>query len=107
VLDLTLMREAFGEIDDGVREFFGIFVDSVQPLIAKFEEELGSARYTESRETIHKAKGATANAGGRELAAVMHTIEVALVEQKYEDAHRHSQRLRPAWDRLAQAIAET
>jgi CheY-like chemotaxis protein len=107
VLDLDRIRDAFGEIDDGVREYFGVFEDSVRPLLSQFEHELETARHLEARETIHKAKGAVANAGGKQLAAVMHEIEKALVEQDYGRASVHAQNLRPAWDRLTDAIAHT
>ncbi|MBL8642753.1 MAG: response regulator [Rhodospirillaceae bacterium] len=105
VLDLSRMREAFGEIDDGVREYFKIFLDSVAPLITQFESEMAEANHAGARETIHKAKGAAANAGAQEITALMHEIETALVEKRPEHAQARSGGLQPAWDRLTQAIA--
>jgi CheY-like chemotaxis protein len=104
-LDLARIRDVFGDIDDDAREYFRVFINSVQPLIPQFLAEMGEARFGEARETIHKAKGATANAGGLELAGIMHDIEVALAEQRREDAAQRSRDLLPAWGRLARAIA--
>jgi len=104
VLDLGRIRDAFGEIDDDAREYFGVYLDSTRPLIAQFMDEIAAQRFAAARETIHKAKGATANAGGQELAALMHDIELALVEQRGEDARARSRELTPAWERLSRAI---
>jgi CheY-like chemotaxis protein len=106
VLDLTQMEQVFGGIDDSVREIFDLFIESVAPLLGEFQSAFAAAKYPAAREVIHKAKGATANAGGRELAALMGEIEMALVDQRYDDAARHGQGIQPAWDRLAQAIAQ-
>jgi PAS domain S-box-containing protein len=105
VLDLNRMIDSFGAIDDEVRELYGIYIDSVSPLIAQFYDEVAEDRHLEARETIHKAKGATANVGGKELAALMAEIEVALVQKNYDTARARSQDIAPAWDRLVDAIA--
>lgn len=106
VLDLARMREAFGKIDDRVRAFYDLFIESVAPLIAQFRTELAAARHSEARETIHKARGATANAGAQELAALMSAIEVALIERKFEEAEIRSREIQPTWDRLTSAISQ-
>jgi CheY-like chemotaxis protein/HPt (histidine-containing phosphotransfer) domain-containing protein len=104
VLDLSRIREAFGEIDDDARAYFKVFVDSVQPLIAQLLDEIGEARFSVARETVHKAKGASANAGGQELAALLHDIEYALVEQRHDEAVFRSREVQAAWNRLTRAI---
>ena len=106
ILDLTQMREVFGEIDDSVRKIYVTYLDSVRPLLAKLQDELAAARHSEARETIHKARGATANAGGKELAALMREVEKALAEQRYTDALERTRAIPPAWERLTQAIAQ-
>jgi PAS domain S-box-containing protein len=105
VLDLTQVHEVFGGIDDGVRKIYGTYLNSVKPLLAKFSAEMTGARHLEARETIHKACGATANAGGKELAALMRDVERALAENRTHDAESAARFLQPAWDRLEQAIA--
>jgi signal transduction histidine kinase/CheY-like chemotaxis protein/HPt (histidine-containing phosphotransfer) domain-containing protein len=105
VLDLSRILEAFGEIDDSVREYFQIFIESVTPLLAQFEEEMAQGNHTGARETIHKAKGAAANAGATEMTSLMHEIEIALVEKRPSDAQDKSRGLEPAWERLQKAIA--
>jgi PAS domain S-box-containing protein len=106
VLDLAQMEEIFGGIDDSVREIFGVFIESVEPLLDEFQTALTAANHSQAREIIHKAKGAAANAGGRELAALMGEIEVALVERRYDDAELKGRGIEPAWQRLTQAIAQ-
>lgn len=104
VLDLSRVMEVFGEIDDDARAYFGLFLDSVRPLIPAFFEEIGASRFGEARELVHKAKGAAANAGGVEFMSLMHDIEVALAEQRYTHAVNRSQEVRAVWNRLEQAI---
>jgi signal transduction histidine kinase/CheY-like chemotaxis protein len=106
ILDLTRMREAFGQIDDGARAFFELFIASVSPLIDQFHNEIAGARHAQARELIHKARGASANAGATELAALMARIETALVEQRVAEAATVARDIGPAWERLAQAIAQ-
>jgi signal transduction histidine kinase/CheY-like chemotaxis protein/HPt (histidine-containing phosphotransfer) domain-containing protein len=106
VLDLTQMREAYGQIDDGARAFFELFLTSVSPLIDQFLNEMTQARHAAARETIHKARGASANAGAAELAGLMGRIEAALVAQKIDEAASVAHEIGPAWDRVAQAIAQ-
>jgi CheY-like chemotaxis protein len=106
VLDLTQMREAYGEIDDGARAFFELFLSSVSPLIGEFQQQMEKARHGAARETIHKARGASANAGATELAGLMGRIEAALVAQRIEEASSAAREIGPAWDRVAQAIAQ-
>jgi CheY-like chemotaxis protein/HPt (histidine-containing phosphotransfer) domain-containing protein len=105
VLDLTIMKQAFGEINDDARNMFKLFVDSIRPLIGKFEDELSGEKLEAACETIHKARGAVANAGGKELAAIMAEIEAALINRDVANARDHGTTIRPAWDRLLEAIA--
>jgi HPt (histidine-containing phosphotransfer) domain-containing protein len=84
---------------------FQLFVDSIRPLIGKFETELQSREYETACQTIHKARGAVANAGGKELAGLMGRIEAALVARDFDEAGRETARLRPGWTRLLDAIA--
>ncbi|MDX2143508.1 MAG: ATP-binding protein [Rhodospirillaceae bacterium] len=104
VLDLSRIREAFGEIDDDARAYFEVYVDSVRPLIVQILDDIATARFSAAREAVHKAKGATANAGGQELAALLHDIEFALVEERHDDAAFRSREVQAAWSRLTRAI---
>jgi CheY-like chemotaxis protein/HPt (histidine-containing phosphotransfer) domain-containing protein len=105
VLDLTIMSQTFGEINDEARDMLKLFVDSIRPLIDKFETEFGDLRLESACQTIHKARGAAANAGGKELAGVMGRIEAALIADDLAAAREHSLAVRPAWERLLAAIA--
>lgn len=106
VLDLSNMRETFGAINDDVREMLRFFVTTIAPLVTKYEAEMERSEFPAAFETIHKARGAVANAGGRELAAIMGDVELALADQRIDAARARSQEIAPAWQRLIRAINE-
>ncbi|MGE4061995.1 MAG: ATP-binding protein [Rhodospirillaceae bacterium] len=106
VLDLANMRETYGDINEDARDMLRFFVSTIAPLVTKYAAEMERSDIPAAFETIHKARGAVANAGGRELAAIMGDVEVALAAQNVDVARARSQEIDPAWRRLVKAINE-
>ena len=106
ILDLANMRETFGAINADARDMLRFFVNTIAPLVTKYADEMERSDIPAAFETIHKARGAVANAGGRELAAIMGDVEVALAAQNVDTARARSQEIDPAWQRLVKAINE-
>lgn len=106
VLDLTSMRETFGAINDDARDMLRFFVSTIEPLVVKYADEMERSDIPAAYETLHKARGAVANAGGRELAAIMGDVETELAAQNVDAARARGQEIDPAWRRLVNAINE-
>jgi CheY-like chemotaxis protein/HPt (histidine-containing phosphotransfer) domain-containing protein len=106
ILDLANMRETFGAINEDARDMLRFFVSTIAPLVSKYAGEMERSDIPAAFETIHKARGAVANAGGRELAAIMGDVEAALAAQNVDSARARSQEIDPAWQRLVKAIGE-
>jgi signal transduction histidine kinase/CheY-like chemotaxis protein len=106
ILDLANMRETFGAINEDARDMLRFFVNTIAPLVTRYNDEMERSDIPAAFETIHKARGAVANCGGRELAAIMGDVEVALAAQNVDTARARSQEIDPAWQRLVKAINE-
>ena len=105
VLDLTPMREIFGEITDEARELLQLFVDSTRPLLAEAAAALDAGDCGAGREAAHSAKGAGNSAGAYRFARLAAEFEAACVKTDLTAARALEPALRAAFDEAAEAVA--
>ncbi|MGE5506505.1 MAG: response regulator [Actinomycetota bacterium] len=79
VLDLTPMREIFGEIGAEARELLVLFVDSTGPLVEDMRHTLNKGDFESLREAAHSAKGAGNSAGAYRFGRYCADMEKAAV----------------------------
>ena len=102
VLDLTAIREIFGEVNEEARELLQLFIDSTAPLVADLAARVAAGQWIEAREAAHSAKGAGNSAGAFRFAKLCSKLEQACVREDLEDATALTA---PAAEAFAEAIA--
>jgi len=102
VLDLTPMRQIFGEIGDEVRELLQLFVESTRPLVEALGGALAAGDGIAAREAAHSAKGAGSSAGAFRFALLCAEAESACVGGDLAAAQAL---LEPLWQAFAEVAA--
>jgi len=105
VLDLTPMRQIFGDIGDEVRELLALFVDTTRPLVADLGNALEAGDSVAAREAAHSAKGAGNSAGAFRFAKLCAEAEAACAAADLARAAALYPALEIAFDLTAEAVA--
>ena len=104
VLDIQQILDAFGEIDDDVRDMMRLFVKTTAPLLDRIDTTVASRDQTAAEHAAHSAKGAARSAGARLLAGVCESIEQAVRRGDWPEAERQLPLARPAFAAASAAI---
>jgi len=105
VLDLTPMREIFGDVTEEARELLQLFVDSTRPLLTAAATALADGDCGAGREAAHSAKGAGNSAGAYRFARLAAEFETACVKDDVATAHTLHAALQIAFDEAAAVVA--
>ncbi|CUW40175.1 putative signal transduction histidine kinase [Magnetospirillum sp. XM-1] len=105
VLDLTPMRQIFGDIGDEVRDLLALFVDTTRPLVADLGDALEAGDCLAAREAAHSAKGAGNSAGAFRFAKLCAEAEAAAAAADLGRAMAVFPALEAAFDEAAEAVA--
>jgi PAS domain S-box-containing protein len=104
VLDLTPMRQIFGDIGDEVRDLLALFVDTTRPLVADLGEALAAGDALAAREAAHSAKGAGNSAGAFRFAKLCAEAEAACAAEELGRAVALYPALESAFGEAARAV---
>jgi two-component system sensor histidine kinase/response regulator len=105
VLDLTPMRQIFGEIGDEVRELLALFVDTTRPLVSELGQALDNGDAVAAREAAHSAKGAGNSAGAFRFAKLCAEAEAACAAGDLKNVAELYPALEKAFEEAAAAVA--
>ena len=106
VLDLTLMVEAYGSIDDEVKEMLGFYRSRTRGYIEDLEAALEAEDTEAAILAAHTIAGASKTAGAREVGALFSRIEVALGQDDGAAVDLGVGEITEAWARLENALGE-
>jgi len=105
VLDLTPMREIFGDVTDEARDLLQLFVDSTRPLLAEAGRAADSGDCQAGREASHSAKGAANSAGAYRFARLCAEFESACRREDLAAARDLLPVMEIAFAEAAEAVA--
>ena len=106
ILDLSPMRQIFGDIGEEVRELLQLFLDSTQPLVEELDKALAADDVLAAREAAHSAKGAGNSAGAFRFAKLCGDAESACARGDVEAAIQLLEPVRKAFAEVSAAVAE-
>jgi PAS domain S-box-containing protein len=104
-IDLELMRELFGEIDDTAKGLLNRFAETTGGLIAELDRAANRRDAAAAREAAHSIKGAARSAGATEVSEHAAEIEAAAGAATWTTIEAHRPGLVRAFTRAAQFIA--
>ncbi|MBI3445048.1 MAG: response regulator [Magnetospirillum sp.] len=104
ILDLTPMRQIFGEISDEVRELLALFIDTTKPLVGELAAALVAEDGQMAREAAHSAKGAGNSAGAFRFARLCAQSEAACATGDLETARSLQPDLASAFAEAEEAV---
>jgi len=105
-INLNQMRDLFGDDDEAISEILEMFYDSMKRIVVDhmagaLRDRDGEAMYA----LAHELKGAAANIGGENIAAVCLEIESLSKEQGWDAIRLHLESLKSVLDDVAQLVA--
>ena len=104
VLDLDQIREAFGDIDDDVRDLLRVFIDTTRPILDDFDRRAAARDQDAAEHAAHSAKGAARSAGALAMAAICERLEEAARAGDWGAVERDRVALGPAFAAAATSI---
>lgn len=105
VIDRALLSEMFGDRPDLMRGMLGLFLGTVETRIADVLAAVDGRDRDLARRSAHAIKGEALNAGAREFANVLQTIERAADAGDWTSAERNAKSLPEAFARVREAVS--
>jgi CheY-like chemotaxis protein len=87
VINLSLLQEQMGDLDDLALQMVARFSELMRPLITELENALLLHDMKRAAETAHSLKGAARSAGAMQLAKICEDIQVAAESNHLEEIH--------------------
>jgi CheY-like chemotaxis protein len=105
-IDLNLMRELFGAIDETAKGLLRRFADTTGNLIAELDRASAARDGTAAREAAHSIKGAARSAGAGTVAEHAGIIEIAAKSGDWYTVDGHRPALAESFARAARFIED-
>jgi len=105
VIDKALLAEMFGDRPELVRGMLGLFLGTVETKIGEILAAVQVHDRDAARRSAHAVKGEALNAGAREFANVLQTIERAADAGDWAAAEKNAKVLPETFERVRQAVA--
>jgi HPt (histidine-containing phosphotransfer) domain-containing protein len=87
VINLSLLEEQMGDLDDLALQMVARFSELMRPLITEIENALLLHDMKRTAETAHSLKGAARSAGAMQLAKICEDIQAAAEANHLEEIH--------------------
>jgi len=87
VINLSLLQEQMGELDDLALQMVARFSELMRPLITELENALLLHDMKRVAETAHSLKGAARSAGAMQLGKICEDIQTAAEANHFEEIH--------------------
>jgi PAS domain S-box-containing protein len=104
VLDLVLLQQNLGPIDERTQPMLQLFISSTEPMIEALRRAISEHNGTLASRTAHSIKGAALTAGALELGEVCAGLETAAKAQDWGRVAAQEVALPPAFARLRDAV---
>ncbi|MGI9302181.1 MAG: ATP-binding protein [Gammaproteobacteria bacterium] len=104
-IDLTFLRDCFGDDDATHREILKDFVDSTPSYIQSIHTALNQKSATEVASLAHAFKSAARTVGARELADLCQNLEYAGKAERWDRIETLAPRLDPAMESVTHFVA--
>jgi HPt (histidine-containing phosphotransfer) domain-containing protein len=88
-MDLSLLRDCFGDDEAGLRENLSAFLTALQADLRVLADAIHHSDETSVKHVAHRVKGAAKFVGGAQLVSASEALEASAAGKNWPDIHRH------------------